>query len=200
MNQQNHLEIKVILVGNSGVGKTNLINILIGQKFQSVALTTSASAYVEKEITIDNNKYYLEIWDTAGQEKFNALTKVFIKESKIVIFVYDITSKQSFDDIKFWVNMVKEVLDDNVIFGLAGNKKDLFLNENVTEEEGIQKAKELGAIFKLTSAKTGHGINELMEKLLIELIKEIKAGKFEELKIAYKLDNKKGKGKKKCCK
>ena len=82
--------IKVILVGMTSVGKTNMINILSGMQFQTSILSTTSSSYVEKKMNIDNKKYNLQIWDTAGQEKFRSLTKIFIKDSKIVIFVYDI--------------------------------------------------------------------------------------------------------------
>ena len=192
-------ELKVILVGNSGVGKTNLINVLTGRKFEQSIMTTTISTYVEKKMEMGNKKYNLEIWDTAGQEKFHSLTKLFIKESRIVLFVYDITDKNSFTEIKSWVKIVKEVLDDKFVMGLAGNKKDLFLKEVINEVKGKEKAKEIGAIFKLTSAKEGEGIHELMESLLKEYIKRLNAGEFQDLDTASKLDIKKAKKKRKCC-
>ena len=192
-------ELKVILVGNSGVGKTNLINVLTGRKFEQSITTTTISTYVEKKMEMGNKKYNLEIWDTAGQEKFHSLTKLFIKESRIVLFVYDITDKNSFTEIKSWVKIVKEVLDDKFVMGLAGNKKDLFLKEVINEVKGKEKAKEIGAIFKLTSAKEGEGIHELMESLLKEYIKRLNAGEFQDLDTSSKLDIKKAKKKRKCC-
>ena len=192
-------ELKVILVGNSGVGKTNLINVLTGRKFEQSIITTTISTYVEKKMEMGNKKYNLEIWDTAGQEKFHSLTKLFIKESRIVLFVYDITDKNSFTEIKSWVKIVKEVLDDKFVMGLAGNKKDLFLKEVINEVKGKEKAKEIGAIFKLTSAKEGEGIHELMESLLKEYIKRLNAGEFQDLDTSSKLDIKKAKKKRKCC-
>ena len=166
MNDDDVNEIKTILVGMSGTGKTNIINALTGQKFDSNNFTTTTSSFVDKFMTVNNKKYRLEIWDTAGQEKFRSLTRIFIKDSKIVIFVYDITTRKSFEEVNYWVGAVKEILGDKPIFGLAGNKKDLFQNEQVEEEEGQKKAEEIGAIFKLTSAKTGVGINDFMQKLL----------------------------------
>ena len=192
-------ELKVILVGNSGVGKTNLINVLTGRKFEQSIMTTTISTYVEKKMEMGNKKYNLEIWDTAGQEKFHSLTKLFIKESRIVLFVYDITDKNSFTEIKSWVKIVKEVLDDKFVMGLAGNKKDLFLKEVINEVKGKEKAKEIGAIFKLTSAKEGEGIHELMESLLKEYVKRLNAGEFQDLDTSSKLDIKKAKKKRKCC-
>ena len=162
-------------------------------------MTTTISTYVEKKMEMGNKKYNLEIWDTAGQEKFHSLTKLFIKESRIVLFVYDITDKNSFTEIKSWVKIVKEVLDDKFVMGLAGNKKDLFLKEVINEVKGKEKAKEIGAIFKLTSAKEGEGIHELMESLLKEYIKRLNAGEFQDLDTSSKLDIKKAKKKRKCC-
>ena len=191
--------IKVILVGMTSVGKTNMINILSGMQFQTSILSTTSSSYVEKKMNIDNKKYNLQIWDTAGQEKFRSLTKIFIKDSRIVIFVYDISSKKSFEEVDYWVNIVKEILGDKPVFGLAGNKKDLFFQEEVDEKEGIKKAEEIGAIFKLTSAKTKYGINELMEQLLREYIRKLKDGEIDYDNNCYKLDNKISHKKRKCC-
>ena len=168
------VEIKTILVGMSGTGKTNIINAITGQKFEENKFTTSTSSFVDKYMTVKNKKYRLEIWDTAGQEKFRSLTKIFIKDSKIVIFVYDITTRASFEEIDFWVETVKDILkEDKIVYGLAGNKKDLFQNEVVEEEEGEKKAQEIGALFKLTSAKTGQGTNEFIQSLLEEYVKKI---------------------------
>ena len=198
--EDNFHKLKVILVGMSGSGKTSLINILMGEKFKSIELTTSSPSFAEKQVILNDKIYKLEIWDTAGQEKFYSLTKIFIKESKIVIFVYDITSKQSFEEIDFWVKSVKDILGEEAIFGLAGNKKDLFLQEKVSEDEGIKKAEKIGALFKLTSAKTGFGIKEFMMTLLEEYIKthanEIDIGS----NISSKLSVTNNKKKKKCCK
>ena len=208
-------EIKTILVGMSGTGKTNIINALTGKPFNTTLFSTTTSTFVDKIMEVNHKKHRVEIWDTAGQERYRSLTKMFINDSKIVIFVYDITDKKSFEEVDFWVKTVKEILGDNPIFGLAGNKKDLFQNEQVEEEEGQKKAEEIGAIFKLTSAKTGVGINDFMQKLLEEYIE--KRGPKEEIKNenenTKKIDdntksqrlvscvdyNKQGKKKKKCC-
>ena len=151
-------------------------------------------------MTIENKIYNLEIWDTAGQEKFHSLSKLFIKESRVVLLVYDITDKSSFEDINFWFDLVKEVLGNKFVLGLAGNKKDLFLKEIVSESEGQKKAEEIGATFKLTSAKTGEGINELIDILLKEYIKRLNEGEFADLESSYQLsESKTKKKKKKCC-
>lgn len=173
MNDDDAEEIKTILVGMSGTGKTNIINAMINQPFDSDSITTSTSSFMDKYIEINNNKYHVELWDTAGQEKYRSLTKIFIKDSKIVIFVYDITTQSSFDEIDYWVNTVKTILGDSPVFGLIGNKKDLYTKEVIDEDAGRKKAEEIGALFKLTSAKTERGgINEYMKELVEEYLKK----------------------------
>ena len=173
MNDDDVKEIKTILVGTSGVGKTNIINVLTGQSFDTGKFSTTTCSFVDKIMEVKKKKFRVEIWDTAGQEQFRSLTNLFIKDSKIVIFVYDITNRKSFEDVDFWVNTIKEMLGDSPVFGLAGNKKDLFTKEEVEEEAGENKANIINAIFKLTSAKTGNGINDFMQSLLEEYVKRI---------------------------
>ena len=191
-------DLKMILVGSSGVGKTNLINSLIDEKFQAITLATSSSTYVVKKIMINDKLYEVEIWDTAGQEKFYSLTKIFIKGAKLVIFVYDITQRKTFEEIDHWINTVNEVLEEKPVIGLAGNKKDLYLKEEVNNEEGNEKAKEIGAIFRLTSAKEGFGISDLFEELIYEYIKKVESGEIKPHK-SYNLEKGNTNKKKKCC-
>ena len=166
-------DIKTILVGMSGTGKTNIINAMINQPFDSDQISTQTSSFVDKYIDVKNKKYPIEIWDTAGQEKYRSLTKIFIKDSKIVIFVYDITTKASFEEVDYWVNTVKEILGDTPVYALAGNKKDLFIKEEVDEDLGREKAEKIGALFKLTSAKTERNqINDFLKELLEAYIKK----------------------------
>ena len=100
--------IKIILIGDSGAGKTNLITVAAGYEFNSNSLTTRACSYIQKKYTINNSEYKVNVWDTIGQEKYRSLTKIFVKESKIVIFVYDITNRNSFESLPFWKKIVDE--------------------------------------------------------------------------------------------
>ena len=166
-------DIKTILVGMSGTGRTNIINAMINQPFDSDQISTQTSSFVDKYIDVNKKKYHIEIWDTAGQEKYRSLTKIFIKDSKIVIFVYDITTMASFEEVDYWVNTVKEILGDIPVYALAGNKKDLFIKEEVEEDLGREKAEKIGALFKLTSAKTERNqINDFLKELLEAYIKK----------------------------
>ena len=192
-------EIKVILVGESGTGKTSLINIAMGVKFvEGVEPSTSTASFVTKIIKIGGKSYSLNLWDTIGQEKFRSLTKIFIKDSKIVIFVYDITRKESFKELDYWFKTIKDVLGDVPVLGIAGNKSDLFMKEQVKEEDAEKYAENKNVSFKLTSAKNPLSFNNFLEDLLKQYI--TKSGGVIESTEGKKLeDNKKSNDKKKRC-
>ena len=146
-------QIKIILLGNSGVGKTNLINIAIGVSFNEDEKTTTASSFSVKKIILNRQEYRINLWDTIGQEQFRQLTKIFFNNSKIVIFVYDITNKDSFEALPSWKKDVEEQLGDDYIKGVVANKSDLYLEEEVPTEEGQEYANNIEAKFLLVSAK-----------------------------------------------
>ena len=151
--QENH--IKVILLGNQGVGKTNLINVFMGKVFNPESTLTLGQNFSRKMIEYNGMKYFLEVWDTIGQEQLRTINKLFYKNSKIVIFVYDITNLESFQDLKNWVKEIDTQLGiDNVIKGVVGNKIDLYLDEKVKDSDGSKFAESIGADFLQTSAKS----------------------------------------------
>ena len=193
-------EIKVILVGESGTGKTSLINTAIGLKFEEgVELSTSTSTFVSKMIKIGGKTYALNLWDTIGQEKFRSLTKIFIKDSKIVIFVYDITRLDSFKELDYWFKTIQEVLGDSAVLGIVGNKQDLFTREEVKEEVAEKYAEDKKVSFKLTSAKNPLSFNSFLELLLKQYIE--KCGGVIEGNDGKKLEDQdpSNNKKKKCC-
>ena len=167
--ENNDRAIKVILLGEAGVGKTNLIRRVMGLDFGKNLTSTVISSYCENDIVIEKLKYSYQIWDTAGQEKFHSLNKLFIKDSKIVIVIFAINNKESFNKINFWINYAKEILEnDSFILGLVGNKSDLYEEQKIDDEIINEKVKELGIKYKLTSAamdNTGfpHFLNELLK-------------------------------------
>ena len=147
-------DVKLILLGESGVGKTSLINVSIGKRFQDNLAITFTCSLVKKDFQRGTKKYSLNIWDTAGQEIYRALNKLFIKDSKIVIFTYSINSLLTFQELTFWVSLVREILGDEPIFGLVGNKSDLYANAEVDQETAKKFAEQIGAKFETVSAKT----------------------------------------------
>ena len=164
MTDNNVLSCKIVLLGESGVGKTCIISRYINQVFEGNTISTNGASYAAKTLHFDDydKSLKVEIWDTAGQEQYRSLTKIFYKDATAAILVYDITRKKSFDEIKnYWYKQLLDCAPSDIVVGLAGNKADLFDREQVSEEEAKEFAKEIKAIFRPTSAMTAIGIDEL---------------------------------------
>ena len=210
---------KVVLLGESGVGKTCIISRFINNTFEEGLMSTNGASYASKISTFpeyENRTIKFEIWDTAGQEKYRALNQIFYKDASICILVYDVTSMISFKALQdYWCQQVKEQAPKNVVFGLAGNKCDLIEKEEVSEEMARNLAKEMNAIFETTSAAKNIGVEQLFHNVGCKYIdpnyktnedstSDIKQRKLSEKKIKknIKLDDKNNKDvnkKKKCC-
>ena len=202
MDSQDDNELKVILLGEAGVGKTNLINISTGGQFNENEQSSSNSTFSMKKLTVKGKSYAIKLWDTIGQEKLRHLTKLFYNDSKIVIFVYDITRKETFEEVEnYWVKDVEEKLGKDIIRGVVANKMDLFINEQVSREEGEKFAKSIGSQFLTCSAKTDNPkkfedfLVRLYEQYLIKNTVNQTSNKNKK-KIFL---NKKKKNSKKCC-
>ena len=190
--------IKVILVGESGTGKTSLINTALGKEFNDKEISSMKCSYVKLKKIIDDTEYTIDLWDTIGQEKFRSLTKVFFKNSDIVIFVFDISNKQSFDDLEYWFKTIEEELGDGPIKGLAANKQDLFEKQEVDDNTIQIYAHKKGLKFKFTTATNPTNFNKLLEELLNDFLKNGTSEKRKKI-IGKKLTKKKVKDKKKRC-
>ena len=163
----NNITCKVVLVGDSGVGKTCIIQRYVNNNYNENTESTSASTYTYKVVDYKqfNKSISFDIWDTAGQELYRALAKNFYLNASIGILVYDVRRKESFQSIKdYWYEQLKVSGEENMVFGVAGNKCDLFQEEQVSEDEGKKFAKSIGAVFHLTSCKESIGIDELFEE------------------------------------
>ena len=168
-------EIKAILVGNSGVGKTNLLNTCVGKPFNSTSSLTMTGSFVPKSIFVNNKEYIINLWDTAGQEIYQSINKMFYRGAEIVIFVFDISDKKSFKDLDKWINNAKEILGTDFVAGIVGNKNDLFLSAQVKENEIKEYSQKKGLQYRLVSAKTDpEGLGEFLKYLVIKPISENK--------------------------
>ena len=168
-DDNNIIEVKAILLGDVSVGKTSLINVSVGMPFNPSEKATISSSFVEKKIKICSQEYNINLWDTAGNERFRSLTNIFYKGSQIVIFVYDISQKQSFIGLKKWVEDVENIIDNKYICGIVGNKQDLYSQEEVKEEEVKEYADSKGMKYKLVSAKGNpKGFNDFLEELVVD--------------------------------
>ena len=194
-------DIKVILVGETATGKTSLINTSIGLEFQEKVDSTQSSSIMQKKMEINKKTYSINLWDTIGQEQFRSLTKIFMKGAKIVIFVYDITRLDTFEQLDFWYDSTREVLGDKPVLGIVGNKSDLYYKEAVKEEDAEEYAKNKGIPFKLCSAKTPKLFCDFLEELVKKYIEKMERKLEQSVVDGLKLDDDEGKPKKKgkCC-
>ena len=199
--------IKVALLGNSGVGKTCIISKYVDNHFDGYQASTICASYLEKVIKRGKNKYVLNIWDTAGQEKYQSLGKHFYKDAYIVLLVYDITNQKSLTSIKeVWYPDLETYGENCVVMAVVGNKSDLYEEDNLAnEDEAKDFAKEIGAIFSLVSAKEGENLEKLFDKLLDKFLEKDVQEKVKKIEESKKLDNSfiignKMQDKKKCCK
>ena len=190
--------IKLILVGDSGTGKTNLISVAAGLEFNSGVLTTTSCSYIQKIVKGNKKEYKINLWDTIGQEKYRSLTKIFMKDSNIVIFVYDITKRETFESLNYWKKIIEEILGNDITLGVVGNKIDLYFDEKVKEEEGQEYANSIGAKFKLTSAKNSpKEVSAFIEEMLEEYLTRNKS--INDRKDSVVIKKQEEKKKKGCC-
>ena len=190
---------KVLLLGDSSVGKTCFLLRYCDKSFQDVHLSTIGLDYRLKTITLKNNKNIkLQIWDTAGQDRFRAITKNYYKSANGVLLIYDISNLQTYENVKNWISQIREEANPNVKIYLVGNKIDLPKEKRVVNiEDGEKIAEEFEIKFKEASAKSGTNVNEIFEEL-VEQIDE----KFSKLEAPKKKKGNQlytGKKKKKCC-
>jgi len=165
---QDEESIKVVLIGESGVGKTSIISQFTKGIFNQDLMSTNGATFStkKKEFKDLNKNLSFEIWDTAGQEKYRSLAKMFFKDAAVALIVYDITSKKSFEEIKnYWMNLVKENGPKQIIMYIVGNKCDLSEKEAVNEDEVRDYANNQNVSFYLTSAKNAIGIDDLFDEI-----------------------------------
>ena len=160
--------VKVVLLGESSVGKTCIIRQFIDHKFDQSILSSLSAQFVSKTIEyIDYGKAIkFDIWDTVGQERFRSLAKIFYKDAKVIILVYDITSLKSFDALQnYWYEEIKINCEATPVIAVVGNKTDLYEDQKVDNSKAKEFAKKVGAIFQLTSAKKNDGIQNLFDNI-----------------------------------
>ena len=167
-------KLKIVVVGDSGVGKTNLIKRFISNEFSENFKATIGVEFMSKAYRINKHLFKVEIWDTAGQERYKSITAVYYKGAKGALIVYDTTDKSTFDDIDKWMLEIKDKTSKDIKLMIIGNKIDLKDEREVKNEEAMKKAESLGIPLMEASALDSTNVKEAFYDLLKEIYKDIK--------------------------
>jgi Ras-related protein Rab-1A len=192
---------KVLLLGNSDVGKSSIILRYVDQTWSDIFVPTIGVDFKVKTLVIDKKNVKMQIWDTAGQERFRTVVSSYFKGSHGIFIIYDITNRESFKNLENWLGEIEKNASDKVLKILIGNKCDLEQEREIQFEEGQAFANRNGMQFIETSAKNNTNINEAFEalaKLMIQFSNENKFLK-NETKVLKSGEGKNIKTKKKCC-
>ena len=182
-NIKEDLKLKLVLLGDSGVGKTNLISRYISNNFDENTRATIGVEFFCKNFRINKKRTIkVEIWDTAGQERYKAITSVYYKGAKGAFIVYDITSRKTFENIDKWIGEIKERTTDDVKLIIIGNKTDLNNEREVKSEEALIKYQDMDIPLIETSALEDTNVNEAFINLIKIVYKDIARKEIEERK------------------
>lgn len=162
-------EVKVVLLGDAGVGKSSLVLRFVSNHFKEYSESTIGASFMSKTIVVNDAAIKFQIWDTAGQEKYHSLAPMYYRGSAAAIVVYDITREGSFETLKNWVKELQSLGPENIVIALAGNKVDLEDERQVQPSVAQQYAREINAIYTETSAKEDTNVHHLFEQITARL-------------------------------
>jgi len=157
---QYDMQIKLLMIGDSGVGKTCLLLRYANDSFSPTFITTIGIDFKIKNVEIDAKRIKLQIWDTAGQERFRTITTSYFRGAQGILLVYDVTDRRSFESIRNWISQIQQHADVHVNKILIGNKCDMLSDKVVSTEEGQQLAKEFNIDFWEASAKNDINVEQ----------------------------------------
>ena len=163
--------IKVVIVGDSSVGKTNLLSRFVNNSFNQNSRNTIGVDFSAVDLSINGQNIKAQFWDTAGQEKYRSIASAYYKNAQGIIITYDVTREKTFENVNSWYNELREQGEPDVEIVLIGNKIDLESERKVTSDQGAQLAKEKGMFFMEVSAKTNQ--DECVENAFKILLEEI---------------------------
>ncbi|KAL0382686.1 UNVERIFIED_CONTAM: Ras-related protein RA [Sesamum calycinum] len=164
VNDPKNLRVKLVLLGDSGVGKSCIVLRFVRGQFDPTSKVTVGASFLSQTIALqDSTTVKFEIWDTAGQERYAALAPLYYRGAAVAVVVYDITSPESFSKAQYWVKELQKHGSPDIVMALVGNKADLQEKREVPVQDGIDYAERNGMFFIETSAKTADNINQLFE-------------------------------------
>ena len=162
---------KIIIIGDSNVGKTNILNKYLRDEFDPNSKPTIGVEFATKQFTIEDNIIKTQIWDTAGQERYRSITTSFYKGARGCLLVYDITKKVSFENVDRWISDIKSSAEQNLSIILIGNKCDLENQRVVSKEEAEEKSQLYNMAFMETSALNGTNLERAFNELIDNVYK-----------------------------
>ena len=165
--------IKIVIVGEAGVGKTSLMQMYSEGTFSSEVSSTIGSTCTEKELVMNDQTFIISIWDTAGQESYRTIVPMYFRGASVAIIVFDVTNQKSLDSVEFWKETIKENLSQEVITILCANKIDLIEKRTINDDSIQVAAKNFNMPYFLTSAATGTGVNNMFEYCVSQVIKTL---------------------------
>lgn len=164
------IKFKLIVVGDQATGKSCILNRFVNDTFDEHYQATIGLDFQSKNVKINDQDVRLILYDTAGQEKFRSLIPMYIREAQIILMIYDITRKESFESMPKWFDDVSDVKTTDAVYALIGNKTDLESERKVSKEEGQKFAEEKNMIFAEVSAKSGDGFEDLFNEQLYSVV------------------------------
>lgn len=174
-----HYLLKYIIVGDSGVGKSNILLQFVHNKFKTDHEVTIGVEFGAKNVQVKEKTYKVQIWDTAGQEQFRSITRAYYKSAACAFLVYDVTNRESFLNVQSWADECKSQCPSSAVLYLIGNKVDLSENRTVSYEEGKSIAEKNSMKFSETSAKEFYNIKETFDDSVLEIARNIESGNYD---------------------
>lgn len=162
-------EVKICILGDSGVGKSSLVQRFVHNTFTVGNESTIGASFLTKTIVVGDKTIKFNIWDTAGQEKYRALAPMYYRGSQACVIVYDVTSMQSYKSVSVWIRELQSHAPSDVVLALAANKSDLINRTAVPVKEARALADSIGALFIETSAKNSMNVNQLFVSMVPKL-------------------------------
>ncbi|XP_064610701.1 ras-related protein Rab-22A-like [Liolophura sinensis] len=166
-------DVKVCLLGDSGVGKSSLVMRFVMDQFKPALESTIGASFMTKNLVHGDKTFKFQIWDTAGQEKYRALAPMYYRGAAAAIVVYDVTKESSFHTVKDWVKELHRHGPPRIVLAIAGNKCDLEDLREVSRKDAKDYAEEIGAVFTETSALTAANVPELFSQLATKLPSDV---------------------------